>query len=557
MSGLMILTTLLLPLGLIGFVPTRAGTWLVGAAALPALLLATFNPEPVSLSLDWLLLGIRLGLDETGRQFLAASALVWLLSGVYAADSLRDNANGSRFRVFFLLAMSGNFMLILAQDMSTFYLGFTLMGLSASGLVAHRTRGLARRAGRLYLSWTIVGEVALFSALVLQAAAAGDSEFAALRNTDPPTAAVALLVLGFGIKLALPGLHLWLPHSYAAAPAAGVAVLSGPMMGAGFLGLLRFLPPGSQVLVPWGELLIVIGLFGSLYGVVVGLLQDNRKVVLGYSSISKMGLLSAGFGIVLAHPDSTTLLLPALVFFTLHHLLVKSALFLGVDLLDRRGPQAWIRGGLILLGLALIGAPFTTGALAKTEIIAGLPDSFSAFSGWLSLAGLTTTLLMTRLAFLSWKPNSNRPAGSGLGLAAWALLTIVIMMLPWLITAPVASFSETLPLLTGLLLSGLVWRYRPEKLVRLVGRVPPGDILQPIGRALGTCWQLMAGPLQDLSRFHSPSVSPTQPRQTSDTGLGESSPAANQSRLWHWAGPLWLGLAVVLLLVTALGNRAA
>jgi hypothetical protein len=63
----------------------------------------------------------------------------------------------------------------------------------------------------------------------------------------------------------------------------------------------------------------------------------------------------------------------------------------------------------------------------------------------------------------------------------------------------------------------------------------------------------MAGPLQDLSRLHSAHTNPTQPEQPDDVGLAESSPAANQSRLWHWAGPLWLGLAAVLLLVLVLG----
>ena len=556
MSGMLILVTLLLPLSLIGFVNTRSGRWLVGIAALPALLSAVLNPTPVSLSLDWLLLGTHIGLDETGRQFLAASALVWLLAGVYAAESLRDNRNSVRFRVFFLLAMSGNFMLILAQDMATFYLGFTLMGLSAYGLVAHRACVSARRAGRLYLSWTIFGEVMLFSALVLLASTAGGTDFAMLRNTDPPAAAVALLVLGFGIKLALPGLHLWLPHSYAVAPGAGVAVLSGPMMAAGFLGWLRFLPPGSETLVPWGEFLIVIGLFGSLYGVAVGLFQDNPRVVLGYSSISKMGLLSAGFGISLAHPDSTPLLLSALVIFTLHHLLVKSALFLAVDLLEPGRTQAWIRSGVILLALALIGVPFTTGALSKTEIITALPASFSGFSGWLSLAGLTTTLLMARLAYLVWKPRSNRPASSGLGVTAWTLLTIVILLLPWLITAPIGSVSETLPFLAGLILSGLVWRYRPEKLTRLVGRIPPGDILQPFGRILRALSRLLAGSLQDISRFQAALAKPTRATQPDDSGPAEPSPTPSQPKMWHWAGPLWSGLAIAVLLALVLGYGA-
>ena len=47
------------------------------------------------------------------------------------------DTDSARFRVFFLLAMAGNLGLIVAQDMLSFYLGFTLMGLAAYGLIAH------------------------------------------------------------------------------------------------------------------------------------------------------------------------------------------------------------------------------------------------------------------------------------------------------------------------------------------------------------------------------------------------------------------------------------
>jgi hypothetical protein len=209
----------------------------------------------------------------------------------------------------------------------------------------------------------------------------------------------------------------------------------------------------------------------------------------------------------------------------------------------------------MLLGAALIGVPFTSGALAKTEIIAALPEAFSGFSGWLSLAGLTTTLLMARLAYLLWRPKASRAAGRGPGLAAWAVLGIVILILPWLIAAPTVSWPDTLPFLSGLLLSALVWRYRPERLASLVGRVPPGDILHPMGRALGTLRRVMAGPWLDRTRSHSDHADPTQSRRADYLGPAKPSPAANQSRLWNWAGPLWLGLAALILLVMVLGYR--
>lgn len=541
MTGLLIHLTILLPLLLAAFSTSRVAPWLVVSATLPAFLLVSFAPMPTALSLNWLLLGTHLGLDETGRLFLTAAALVWLLTAVYAAGTRPGSTYAPRFRVFFLLAMCGNFTLILAQDMVTFYLGFTLMGLSAYGLVAHRRSLSASRAARLYLSWTISGELILFTALVLLVGQAGGTDFSNLQAIAPSELTVALLVLGFGIKLALPGLHLWLPTSYAAAPAAGVAVLSGPMISAGFLGWLRFLPPGHVELVFWGKLLIGIGLLGVIYGVIVGLMQVKPKQVLAYSSISKMGLVSAGFGIALAHPTSAPSMLSALVLFVLHHQLVKSALFLGVDLMDRGQARRWVIGGTILLGLVLIGAPFTSGALAKTLLASALPDQVAWFSGWMLLAAVATTLLMGRLAFLLLRQYRKRPAAGRLAWAAWSLMLGVILVLPFAIGEPDQLSTGGISLVLGAVVVWLVWFYQPEILARLVGLVPPADILLPIRRLMTVARRRSAGYVRKLANIISQVLNGELMHRLQYPQTLLRSP--KQSNDWNWVGSLWIGLA--------------
>jgi formate hydrogenlyase subunit 3/multisubunit Na+/H+ antiporter MnhD subunit len=392
----------------------------------------------------------------------------------------------------------------------------------------------------------------LFSALVLLAGQAGGTDFARLQTIAPPQLAVALLILGFGIKLALPGLHLWLPLSYAAAPAAGAAVLSGPMISAGFLGWLRFLPPGHEALAPWGKLLMVLGLVGVVYGALIGLLQVKPRLVLGYSSISKMGLLSAGFGIALIHPENAPWLVSALVFFTLHHLLVKSALFLGVDLRQQGQANAWVLVGLVLLGLALIGAPLTSGALAKAQLSDALPTAFSWFTAWLSLAGLITSLLMGRLAFLLCKPRRTPHTAGRLALSAWVLLTGVILALPFLIADVDVLFSGVLPVVVGLLMSGWVWFHRSLKLTRLLGLIPPGDGLIPLRKILRSLLQAINLPLKLMDTPPGWGLLQRVSGYVGYTSLLEAS-ATSQSGLGKWAGPLWLGLTGLVLLLLTFG----
>jgi formate hydrogenlyase subunit 3/multisubunit Na+/H+ antiporter MnhD subunit len=319
----------------------RGAGWLTLLAPLPALAAAGLVPVGSAVSLPWLLLGVELGLDEIGRLFLLFSALLWLAASLYAAGGPRVGEGGAgRFRLFFLLAMAGNLGLIVARDMVSFYLGFTLMGLAAYGLVVQPGSQRARCAARRYLVWTIAGELVLFVALVLLAAQhGGNLAFSALASTPPGGWVVLLIVIGFGIKLALPGLHFWLPPAYAVTPAPAVAVLGGAMIKAGLLGWIRFLPPGDAALTGWGQALIAIGVTGIFFGALFGLMQSHARLVLGYSSISKMGVLTTGMGAALAWPAGAPLLIGALALYAAHHALVKGALFLGLGLAERGAHQ--------------------------------------------------------------------------------------------------------------------------------------------------------------------------------------------------------------------------
>ena len=157
------------PLLLATLAGLRHTGWMTVLAPLPALAVAVVMPVGTSLSLPWLLLGTELGLDETGRTFLLFSSLLWLAASLYGIRETAAGHKGVRYRVFFLLAMAGNLGLIVAQDLLGFYLGFTLMGLAAYGLIADPATRRARRAARRYLVWTIAGELLLFVALVMLA----------------------------------------------------------------------------------------------------------------------------------------------------------------------------------------------------------------------------------------------------------------------------------------------------------------------------------------------------------------------------------------------------
>jgi formate hydrogenlyase subunit 3/multisubunit Na+/H+ antiporter MnhD subunit len=476
MHGILLLLAWSAPLLMLPFTRSRLAGMLLALAALPALTAAIIVPEGTTLHVPWLLLGLTLHLDPVGAVFLLFSSVMWLFAGLYGALGSTSEAHTGRFSVFFLLACAGNLLLILAADVVTFYVGFALMGLSATGLILHRRSQRARRAARIYLAWTLVGEMALFSAVVLLAQELTSLRFADLTATTLPNAAAALLLFGFGVKLALPGLHFWLPLAYPTAPAVATAVLSGPMISAGLLGWLRFLPPGSLAASEWGEGLLVIGIVGTTLGVLAGLLQRDPRSVLAYSSIAKMGLITSAFGVALAQPGSAPSIVAALVVFAMHHLMLKGTLFLGIGEWQRNGRSPWLIATISLLALAMIGAPFTSGAGAKLMLSEAMNHTGFDLDLLFGFATAGTLLLMARLIWLITQGSGSTASGFDPASLAWLALAAISIVLPLsLMPFPTASAG------IGAIASGLVavaiyamvrrrLRFQPPS-------VPPGDLL--------------------------------------------------------------------------------
>ncbi|MGB5409617.1 MAG: complex I subunit 5 family protein [Thiogranum sp.] len=454
MNSVLLLMIWLTPLLLTLLAKQRYAHWLLPLAAIPALLAVAVLPVGTAVSLPWLLLGSELGIDETSRVFLGFSSLLWLLAAVYIAGSQDAVADSGRFRVFFLFTMAGNLGLIVAQDMVSFYFGFALMGLSAYGLIAHSPSRRARRAARTYLAWTIAGELLLFTAIVLLVASGGGAlTFDVMQSIPRSPLIILLLIAGFGIKLALPLLHWWLPPAYAVTPVAAVAIFSGVMIKAGLLGWLRFLPPGDATPVGWGTLLILIGAATLLFGVIAGLVQKRPRLLLGYSSISKMGVLTSGLGAALAFPPSAPSIVAALLIYATHHALVKTALFLGLGLVERSGLRLSLLIGLGFLALVLAGAPLTSGALAKSALSDSLSISAPVLLTLLAASTLATTLLMVRFMFLLWTRRRREAMPIPMiPVSAWLCLVAVITALPFLLAGIDRLMINVIPVALGLLL---------------------------------------------------------------------------------------------------------
>ncbi len=462
---------------------------LLPLAPLPALAVALAALHGSTLVQPQTVLGLTLSIDTPGAMLLGTAALLWIAAGAYACAWLRSSPNGGRFSIWWLMTLTGSLGVFIAADMLSFYLFFTLVSLAAYGLVVFENTPAARRAGALYVSLAVLGEAFLLMGFVFLAAASPNGSLlirdavAALPTSSWRDPALAFLILGFGLKIGLVPLHVWMPLTYSAAAIPAAAVLSGAAVKAGVIGFIRFLP--FEVALPgWGETLAAGGLVSAFYGVAIGITQSNPKTVLAYSSVSQMGLLATVLGMGLAAGDTTVPI--AATFYAVHHILAKGGLFLALGVsAPTRARGIWmVLVPAAVLALGLGGLPLTGGALAKLAVKASLGDGVVGVLAIFAAIGSTVLMLHFLRCVSLGTSQDPKPAASAGFVLSWLTIAVAAVVVPWALFAqatnasahdalvPKELWAALWPVLIGGILALGLWRWG-----RFLPRIPEGDLL--------------------------------------------------------------------------------
>lgn len=343
-------------------------------------------------------------MQELQTLFLVPVIALGLAAALHATAYLHGEArrHQPRFWLFFVATLAAMAGVVLAPGMLAFLLAWEAMGLASAGLVAfENTEKSVRKATWIYLLACHAGACALMLAGVL------------LGRPDCTLAAFLCAVVGFGLKIGFPPFHVWLPEAHPAAPAPASAILSGAMIPLGFYGLLRFATPWGHT--PWGQtpeiwgqtpamfaisgwILLVLGIFGALGGILFALPQVNLKKLLAFSSVENMGIVALGLGLAClgtdprfmgtgpgggsmgTDPQATpiaALALSGALAHVLNHAFLKGGLFLGAgSVLRQTGTLDQDRLGGLLKRLPKTGTLFVLNALG----LAGLPPLNSFLS---------------------------------------------------------------------------------------------------------------------------------------------------------------------------------
>jgi NADH-quinone oxidoreductase subunit M len=183
-------------------------------------------------------------------------------------------------------------------------------------------------------------------------------------TADQQKFAFPLLYLGFGILAGVWPFHTWSPVGHVAAPTGVSMVHAGVLMKIGAFGVLRvaiFLCPEGWKY--WAELMAFLAAAGIIYGALVGLRQTDLKYVIGYSSVSHMGIVGLGLSTVTAEG------LNGAVFQMFAHGVMTALLFSSVGYIYDRTHTKMIPelGGLSRI-MPVASAYFIVGALASMGV---------------------------------------------------------------------------------------------------------------------------------------------------------------------------------------------
>ncbi len=383
---------------------------------------------------------------------LGLSILVTLFSGPY----LDKDEHQEKYYAL-LVAMSATMIgLCCSTDLFNLWVWFEGMAISSYTLVAyHRSQPGALEAGVKYLVQSAMGSVFVLIGIALVFAQTGSLNLAEIRASAPMSpvllAAGALFLIGFGVKAALVPLHTWLPDAHSQAPSGISAMLSGVVIEAGLIALLKATGALFAISTQWGAFLLAFGALNMLLGNLMALRQTQVKRMLAYSSLSHVGYMLLGLGVAFAY--GSTVAAAGSFFHILTHGLMKGLAFLAagallyglyiargshhtlmVEDLDgaaQRYPLTAFTLSLALLALG--GLPPLAGFMSKWQIFVGGFETRQTLAILLVVfAALNSVLSLGYYAPLVNRMYRRQPSvvvSAGLPISPWMSTALVILAL--------------------------------------------------------------------------------------------------------------------------------
>lgn len=391
--------------------------------------------------------------------FLLATIGTIALSMDYNA---REGITSPESHVLLLLATSGMMTLAAARDLMIVFLGIEIMSVAVYVLAGLNRRSEKSAEGAI--KYFLLGAFStgfLLYGIALVYGATGTTNLTligervmqvGLSSNIMLVVGIALLLIGFGFKVALAPFHMWAPDVYEGAPTPITAYMASAVKAAAFVGFLRvWLEAFSGVTSSWHGPVWWLAVVTMVVGNLVALSQKNIKRMLAYSSIAHAGYILVA--IAIATPAASE----AFMFYLLAYTLATFGAFGVIVALERNGGvrlniedyaglwsvRPWLASAMAVFMLALLGFPIFGGIgfFAKYWIIqsalqAPVPQTKLAVILVLtSVVSAGYYLYVVMVMFMKPRAENATPVAASSGwtrsvIAAAAILILVLGILP-------------------------------------------------------------------------------------------------------------------------------
>lgn len=332
--------------------------------------------------------GIEYRVDIINAYVLAIVSGIAAVVFPYSWTSIQKEIAESHHQLFItalLLCLAGLLGMTITGDAFNLFVLLEISSLSTYALISLGRDRRALTSSFQYLIMGTVGATFILIGVGLLYVLTGTLNMMDLsvRIADLPEsrtlqAAFAFLFVGFGLKLAMFPLHLWLPNAYAFAPSSVSAFIGSTATKVAVYALLRFLFTVFGVKFSFDSMqvhwvLMPLAVISIIFASLVAIFQDGTKRVLAYSSVAQIGYMLLGLSLMNMTGLTATLL------HLFNHAIIKGGLFLAV------GAIAYRAGGTRLEHLSGVGkampytmAAFTVGVLS----LIGVPLTVGFISKW-------------------------------------------------------------------------------------------------------------------------------------------------------------------------------
>jgi len=261
-----------------------------------------------------------LGADAVSVVFVLLITFLFLAVSIYTVGWMRrelpHHHNLEKYLPYYYALVHGfvatMLVTVLADNLGVLWIAMEATTITSAILVGFHGHRYGLEAAWKYIIVTTVGiSFGLFGTVLVYAAAAhaqgdalGAMSYTAIvavaHHLDPGIVRIGFIfvLIGYGTKVGLAPMHMWLPDAHSQAPTPVSALLSGALIKCALFGIIRFHTIARGACGPQlsGELLLFFGLVSVVVATPFILAQRDFKRLLGYHSVEHVGIVALGLG---------------------------------------------------------------------------------------------------------------------------------------------------------------------------------------------------------------------------------------------------------------------